>query len=82
MLRRKFWREKTLGEIWAAIIKTINSPPGRRDFGRGGPKLGAKPESVDAHKVTMLDIFAMCLEKKIAQVHTLIKQCTVLQEES
>ncbi len=30
--------------------------------------MGTKQESVDAHKGTMLDIFARCLEKKIAQV--------------
>jgi hypothetical protein len=38
-----------------------------------GPKLGTKPESVDAQKGTMLDIFARCLKKKIAQVCTLLK---------
>jgi hypothetical protein len=37
-----------------------------------GPKLGTKPESVDAQKGTMLDIFARCLKKKIAQVCTLL----------
>jgi hypothetical protein len=38
-----------------------------------GPRLGTKPESVDAQKGTMLDIFARCLKKKIAQVCTLLK---------
>jgi hypothetical protein len=39
-----------------------------------GPKLGTKPEPVDAQKGTMLDIFARCLKKKIAQVHMYIAQ--------
>jgi hypothetical protein len=30
--------------------------------------LGTKPESVDAQKGTMLDVFARYLKKKIAQV--------------
>jgi hypothetical protein len=38
-----------------------------------GPRLGTKPESVDAQKGTMLDIFARCLKKEIAQVCTLLK---------
>ncbi len=46
-----------------------------------GPRLGTKPESVDAHKGTMLDVFARCLKKKIAQVCTLLKQCANIKEE-
>jgi hypothetical protein len=38
-----------------------------------GPKLGTKPEPVDVQKGTMLDIFARCVKKKIAQVCTLLK---------
>jgi hypothetical protein len=38
-----------------------------------GPRLGTKPESVDAQKGTMLNIFARCLKRKIAQVPTLLK---------
>ncbi len=34
---------------------------------------GTKPESVDAQKGTMLDIFARCLKKEIAPVRTLLK---------
>jgi hypothetical protein len=30
-----------------------------------GPILGTKPESVDAQKGTMLDIFVRCLKKEI-----------------
>jgi hypothetical protein len=33
--------------------------------------MGTKPESVDAQKGTMQDIFARCLKKNIAQVCTL-----------
>jgi hypothetical protein len=33
--------------------------------------IGTKTESVDSQKGTMLDIFARCLKKKIAQVCTL-----------
>jgi hypothetical protein len=35
--------------------------------------MGTKPEPVDAQKGTMLDIFARCLKKNIAQVYTLLK---------
>jgi hypothetical protein len=38
-----------------------------------GPRLGTKLESVDAQKGTMLDVLARFLEKKIAQVCTLLK---------
>jgi hypothetical protein len=37
------------------------------------PRMGTKPESFDAQKGTMLDIFARCLRKKIALVCTLLK---------
>ncbi len=69
MLLRKFQREKRLGEMWAAVIRNILL---RTAWLRmRGPGLGTKPESVDAQKGTMLDIFARCLKKEIAQVHTL-----------
>jgi hypothetical protein len=44
--------------------------------------MGTKPESVDAQKGTMLDIFARCLKKKIAQVCTLHKYCMNVKEDS
>jgi hypothetical protein len=34
--------------------------------------MGTEPESVDAQKGTMQDIFARCLKKNIAQVRTLL----------
>jgi hypothetical protein len=43
--------------------------------------LGTKPESVDAQKGTMLDIFVRCLKKEIAQVCTLSKLCAKFKEE-
>jgi hypothetical protein len=43
--------------------------------------MGTKPESVDAQKGTMLDIFGRCLKKKIAQVCTLLKKCMSIKEE-
>jgi hypothetical protein len=44
-----------------------------------GPRLGTKPESVDAQMGTMLDIFARGLKKKIAQVCTLLRLCACLR---
>jgi hypothetical protein len=38
-----------------------------------GPRLGTKPEPVDAQQRTMLDIFARGLKKKIGQVSTWLK---------
>jgi hypothetical protein len=46
-----------------------------------GPGLGTKLELVDAQKGTMLDIFARCLKKEIAQVCTLFKQRASFKEE-
>jgi hypothetical protein len=39
-----------------------------------GPKLGTGPESVNAHKGTMLDTFARCLEKEEDSPGTYIDQ--------
>jgi hypothetical protein len=43
--------------------------------------MGTEPESVDAQKGTMKDIFARCLKKNIAQVCTLFKSCAHCKEE-
>jgi hypothetical protein len=43
--------------------------------------MGTEPESVDAQKGTMKDIFAGCLKKKEAQVCTLLKSCAFRKEE-
>ncbi len=53
--------------------KDYKQPPPDGVASDAGPRLGTKPESVDAQKGTMLDIFARCLKKKIAQVLTLLK---------
>ena len=45
------------------------------------PQMGTEPESVDAQKGTMMDIFAKCLKKNIAQVCTLPKSCAHCKEE-
>ncbi len=82
MLLRKFQREKTLGEMWAAVIKTIKQPPPDGGALDAGPQMGTEPESVDAQKGTMKDVFARRLEKNIAQVCTLLKSCTHCEEES
>ncbi len=42
--------------------------------------MGTEPESVDAQKETMKDIFARCLEKNIAQVCILLKSCAHRKE--
>jgi hypothetical protein len=54
MLQRKFWREKTLGEMRAAVIRNINNLLRMAWLQTRGPRLGTKPESVDAQKGTML----------------------------
>jgi hypothetical protein len=43
--------------------------------------MGTEPESVDAQKRTMKDIFTRCLKKKIAQVCTLPKSYAHCKEE-
>jgi hypothetical protein len=73
MLLRKFQREKTLCEMCAAVIRTINNLLRTAWLRMRGPRLGTKPESVDAQKGTMMDIFTSCLKKEIAQVCTLFK---------
>ncbi len=72
MLLRKFRRDKTLGEIWAAVIKTIINLLRTAWLRTRAPQMGTKPEPVDAQKGTMQDIFAGCLKKNIAQVRTLL----------
>ncbi len=71
MSLKKFRREKTLGEMWAAVIRNINNLLRTAWLRTRGPGLGTEPESVDAQKGTMLDVFARCLKKEIAQVRTL-----------
>jgi hypothetical protein len=53
--------------------KDYKQPPPYSVALDAGPKLGTKPEPVDAQKGTMLDIFGRCLKKKIAQVCTLLR---------
>jgi hypothetical protein len=43
--------------------------------------MGTEPESVDAQKGTMKDIFMRCLKKNIAQVCTLLNSCAHCKEE-
>jgi hypothetical protein len=43
--------------------------------------MGTEPESVDAQKGTMKDVFARCLKKNIAQVCALAKSCAYRKEE-
>jgi hypothetical protein len=45
------------------------------------PQMGTEPESVDAQKGTMKDIFARYLKKNEAQVCTLLKSCAYCKEE-
>jgi hypothetical protein len=68
-LPRKTWREKTLGEMWAAVIRTINNLLRTAWLWTGLPEMGTEPESVDAQKGTMKDVFARCLKKKKAPVY-------------
>ncbi len=41
--------------------------------------MGTEPESVDAQKGTMLDIFARCLKKNIAQVCTVFDHVLIVK---
>jgi hypothetical protein len=43
--------------------------------------MGTEPESVDAQKGTIKEVFARCLKKNIAQVFTLAKSCAFRKEE-
>jgi hypothetical protein len=43
--------------------------------------MGTEPESVDAQKGTMKDVFARCLKKNIAQVCTMAKSCAYHKDE-
>jgi hypothetical protein len=43
--------------------------------------MGTEPESVDAQKGTIKDVFARYLKKNIAQVCTLAKLCAYRKEE-
>ncbi len=81
MLLRNFGREKTLCEMWAAVIKTINNLLRIAGLRTRAPQMGTELESVDAQKWTMKDIFARCLKKNIAQLCTLLKLCAHCKEE-
>jgi hypothetical protein len=81
MLLRNFRREKTLGEMCAAVIRTIKNLLWIARLWTRAPQMGTEPESVDAQKGTMMDIFAKCLKKNIAQVCTLPKSCAHCKEE-
>jgi hypothetical protein len=80
MLLRNFRREKTLGEMLAAVIRTINNLLRMAWLLTRAPQIGTEPESVDAQKWTMKDIFARGL-KNIAQICTLLKSCAHYKEE-
>jgi hypothetical protein len=80
MLLRNFRREKTLGEMWAAVIKTINNLLWIVRLRTRAPPMGTELESVDAQKGTMKDLLARCLKKNIAQVCTLFKLCASCKE--
>ncbi len=41
--------------------------------------MGTEPESVDAQKGTMQDIFMRCLKKNIAQACTLLSQVLIVK---
>ncbi len=70
MLLRNFRREKTSGEMWAAVIRTINNLLRLAWLQTRVSQMGTEPELVDAQKGTMKDISARCLKKNIAQVCT------------
>ncbi len=77
-LLRNIWREKMLGETWAAVIRTINNLHQMAWLRTRASKMGTEPESVDAQKGTMKDIFARCL---VAQVCTFLILCAYRKEE-
>ncbi len=65
-------REKTLGETWAAVIKTINSILRTSVASNCAlPWMGTEPELVYGQKGTMKDVIVRCLKKTKAQVCTL-----------
>jgi hypothetical protein len=45
------------------------------------PQMGTEPEPVDAQKGTMKDVFARCLNKKVAHVCTLLRLSVNCKEE-
>ncbi len=75
-------REKTLGEIWAAVIKTINSILQTSVASNCAlPGMGTEPESEYSQKGTMKDVLAICLKKTEAQVCTFsIHACYLCNE--
>ncbi len=79
MLLRNFQREKTLAEMWAAVIRTINNLLRTAWLRTRAPQMGTKPEPVGAQKGTMKDIFSRCLKKNIAQVCILLIHVLVVK---
>jgi hypothetical protein len=73
MLLRKFQREKTLGEMLAAVIKTINNLIQTAWLRMRAPDWGQSQSQLMLKRGTMLDVFARCPKKKIAQACTLLK---------
>ncbi len=78
-LLRNIRREKTLGEMWADVIRTINNLLWTAWLWTRAPQMGTEPESVDAQKGTMKDIFARYLKKNKAQVCILLKSCAYVK---
>ncbi len=48
------------------VSEDYKQPPPDGVASDAGPKLGTKPEPIDAQKGSMMDVFARCLKKKIA----------------
>jgi hypothetical protein len=61
---------KDVGRNLSSCHYNYKQPPPDGVASDVGSRLGTKPQSVDAQKGTMLDIFVRCLKKNIAQVCT------------
>ncbi len=72
-LPRNIWREKTLGEMWAAVIRTA----WLQTRAPNGDRAGVSWCSEGEHDGN----FARCLKKSEAQVCTLLKSCAFCKEE-
>jgi hypothetical protein len=73
-------REKTLGEMWAAVIWTIKQPPPDGVASDAGPKWGKAGVS-RCSEGDHEGIFTRCLKKNGSQVCTLLKSCAFRKEE-
>ncbi len=79
-LPRNIWREKTLGEMWAAVIRTIKNllrTVWLQKRAPNGDRAGVSWCSEGEHDGN----FARCLKKNEAQVCTLLKSCAFRKEE-